>query len=75
MKVLGTLLDGDAVRYPGGGSLASGVQGVDDDGRVNLVACECSLIRANGNQGNTCWGTFHLAKIRTVVDWRHVHHR
>ena len=35
MNALGTLLDGDIVGYPGGGSLASGLKGVDEEGGAN----------------------------------------
>ena len=48
----GWLLDGDAMGYPGGGSPASGLYGVDNEGGANPVMCECSQIGANGDHGN-----------------------
>ena len=68
MKVLGTPLDGDAIGYPGGGSLASGSWGVDDNGGVNLVIC--SPIGANGDRGNTCRGTLKgVTSVRGSSIW------
>jgi len=50
----GSPLDGDTIGCPRGGSLVSGLLGVDDDGGVKLVVWEYSPIGTNGDQGSMC---------------------
>jgi len=53
MNAQGASLAGEAAGYMGGGSPASGPDGVNDEVGANPVMCECSWIGTSGDCGST----------------------